>query len=273
MDMPDWLHRNAGLFSPQRLELLVATIMFLERLDYIDHHSALEQVDSDSGESAEITARIELILQEHLRIVARQHGVILRVDNNIALQHVLNILEGLVDLGNDFNVDVLVTTFDDDAGPEWILATWLQQVIKAPLAIATIALMIDRVEYSLIEAINRRLDRLGDAVTETTIVSRYKRFIGERREGLVYDFIRRRRALPHYFIHTAQALGPDIANLPLNGQIAWEWASLALSSERTDDTLLGAVRDAMEDNLLPEQYAQAYPITVNLISEYLHDQI
>lgn len=270
MDMPDWLHRNAGLFSPERLELLVQVEQLLEQLDYDYHSPQLEQVDADTGESSEITARIEEMLQDHLRTIAAQHGVIIQNSFYISLRIVLSIVQALVDLGTDFSLDILNEQFEDDADPEWILATWISQV-KAELTVGELATMLDRVEPALIEAINRRLNRLGDAVEQAAAVERYRAFIGERREGVVYEFIRRRKALPHYFIHTARAIGPDIANLPLEEQIVFEWTSLALSSELEVDNMADALRDAMESNLLPEQFAATYSQVIDQIVELRRD--
>lgn len=273
MDMPDWLHRNAGLFSPERLELLVEVERLFEQLDYDYHTPQLEQVDSDTGESSEITARIELQLQDHLRNVAAQHGVIITSVFDVPLRQVLHIVQAIVSLGHEFNADVLVEHFEDDADPEWILSTWMSQVTAEHYPVGQLALMIDRVEPTLIEAINRRLNRLGDAVDQSEVAARYRAFIGERREGVVYEFIRRRKALPHYFIHTAKAIGPEIANLPLSEQIVFEWVSLALSSELPVDGLADPLRDAMESNLLPEQFAECYSQVINQLMELNRDQV
>lgn len=265
--LPQLFTDIASFTPPTDLEIFIKIEKLLSDANYDTHRYALEDsVMGDSLTSSDIIASIREVYTTTLTEVLQSLGVIIVSDIPAPLRVLYAIAEGILTLGSIDPAEIAMSADVDENDP---ITRLMDMVVPlTDVSIGEFYTHVDMVDEALLAKIEASITGKEEEmdVKSKTYLDRYMGFIGERRDGLVYNFIRARNSFPLDFRFTVLALRSELSDVEDADTLLWEIMSLFKASDITVDDMLVSGMSTLADLLPPMTYMSiSTKLTVSLL--------
>jgi hypothetical protein len=262
----------AGILPEERLALFILAETTLQQQGVTDHTLDIEQIDVSGTDINQVYEILIATYQEYLIDITDKLGIGFSEEYPPSLEEHIAIVNGLSVLEDGENLDVIAMELDPDEDGEVSLARVLSEVTE--LTEHRLLECIESVEASTINALMALYtpELIADPMAAVA-AQRYRQYMGERRNGLMFEFIKERGQLPLQVTDALRAMGPIIGELPPSEQ-PHEWVSLFLASNLEDEELgpelLSDIRGYIQDT----DFLTVAPRLTALLPERVpHDEV
>jgi hypothetical protein len=235
-------------FTPAtELSLYVDIEKTLFKLNYTDHLVGLDNsVGGESLTSNDIIANIRSVYTETLEDVLEQHGILLNEEETVPLRFMLALVDAILVLADGDIADIVASIDLEEADDLTILGTLITEVSE--LDLGDIYKYLSEVDSGLIKKIAASVVIEEDSSNSDYYKQRYLAYVGERRHGVVKDFISKRGTLPLDFIFSVTALKDKLSEITDIEELAFEYISLFNASDLNTEDFVSVGLKAIEDS-------------------------
>ncbi|AXH70832.1 hypothetical protein [Vibrio phage BONAISHI] len=242
--MYDTIGLYDGLIKPADLEAIVKAETLFQNTGYHHHEYPLLEVlaikDFENDEKASQTYNI---YYEHVDTAIMLFGVKLHRNQDVenTLVEMVEILDALLSLDDPDQAEVINESISNEVSdPIMILALILSEFTE--LQTMKLVTMMESVDDSLINALKKIVvnpDLHEDILMETARIRKdYLTFIGDVKEGPVYDYVKNVQELPVPFDIAMMGIGEQIQQVYDPATVAYELYSLSILSGLEKDAIV-----------------------------------
>lgn len=244
---------------PERLELFIRALEAFNQVNYDSHEQDLENALWDPEDSTEVINTVDFYINKHLTALLTEMGVWPRSEHELTTRHLLALVTTTELLGDPGYLDIKPSVDNSEYSTVEIYASIMESEGDVPFIVT-----VENISYITVETLRKithnDTEFEDDAFAENEhILKRFKEYaVGDRQNGLVYDWIKAHGIFPHLLSLTGELFKSKLMDLD-HKSLLHEITLLVLSSSVNNDEVIDRAGELLEMLLPIDQFTKLLP--------------